>query len=67
MIPHSPLADSGGLTTTAVLRFPMGTHKLVAASSVGERALDLVRNPEAEGSDPSEQPALWRVLRVECV
>ena len=34
MIPYSPLADGGGLTTAAVARFPMGTHKLVA-SSVG--------------------------------
>ena len=35
MIPYSPLADGGGLTTAAVPRFPTGTHKLVAASSVG--------------------------------
>jgi len=26
-----------------------------------------VRNPEAEGSDPSEQPALWRLLREKSV
>ena len=33
----------------AVPRFATGTHKLVAAFS-RERALDLVRNPEAEGN-----------------